>query len=175
MRMPDILYRLEFVRCGHLVSVTRDDLVGNRSAAPPLQNTSRYITARQAQPPFANARSICNALDRIRLRAANRLVASKEDDVIIDDLSRIKAADVQASRVFLNQTMKEGGSGPAWIFPISFVFGSSLRGFKKCQPKSNSPKTARTHGPLFQCEGPAQNQFGLMVCLQWPSKFPQAL
>jgi probable Rubsico expression protein CbbX len=74
---------------------------------------AKYITARRVQPHFANARSIRNALDRIRLRAANRLVAGKDNDVTIDDLSRIEAADVQASRVFLNQAMKQGGSGPA--------------------------------------------------------------
>ena len=74
---------------------------------------AKYIMARRAQPHFANARSIRNALDRVRLRAANRLVAGKDNDVTIDDLSRIEAADVQASRVFPNQAMKEGGGGPA--------------------------------------------------------------
>jgi hypothetical protein len=34
---------------------------------------SEYIAARRAQPHFANARSISNALDRARLRQANRL------------------------------------------------------------------------------------------------------
>ena len=68
---------------------------------------AKYIIARRAQPHFANARSIRNALDRSRLRAANRLVASKDQDVTVDDLSRIEAADVQASRVFFNQATKE--------------------------------------------------------------------
>src|SRR5450631_2623250 len=35
----------------------------------------KYIAARKTQPLFANARSIRNALDRIRLRQANRLVS----------------------------------------------------------------------------------------------------
>src|SRR6266481_3518000 len=35
----------------------------------------RYITLRKAQPLFSNARSIRNALDRMRLRQASRLVA----------------------------------------------------------------------------------------------------
>ena len=35
----------------------------------------RYIALRKAQPLFSNARSIRNALDRMRLRQANRLVA----------------------------------------------------------------------------------------------------
>src|SRR3954447_12575543 len=36
---------------------------------------ARYITARKKQPHFANGRSVRNALDRARLRQANRLVA----------------------------------------------------------------------------------------------------
>ena len=35
----------------------------------------RYIAVRMTQPLFSNARSIRNALDRMRLRQANRLVA----------------------------------------------------------------------------------------------------
>ena len=35
----------------------------------------RYIALRKTQPLFSNARSIRNALDRMRLRQANRLVA----------------------------------------------------------------------------------------------------
>jgi probable Rubsico expression protein CbbX len=58
-----------------------------------------YIVRRSAQPDFANARSIRNAIDRIKLRQANRLyseggVASK------DDLARIDALDILQSRVF---------------------------------------------------------------------------
>jgi probable Rubsico expression protein CbbX len=64
---------------------------------------AKYITARRAQPHFANARSIRNALDRARLRAANRLVTGNDQDVSVEDLSRIEAADVNASRVFLAQ------------------------------------------------------------------------
>lgn len=59
-----------------------------------------YVARRSAQPDFANARSIRNAIDRIKLRQANRLysaggVASK------DDLARIDALDILQSRVFL--------------------------------------------------------------------------
>jgi len=58
-----------------------------------------YIAARRAQPHFANARSIRNALDRARLRQANRLF---ESGVPVDAaaLSTLAAADINASRVF---------------------------------------------------------------------------
>lgn len=61
---------------------------------------ARYIALRKRQPLFANARSIRNALDRIRLRQANRLVAEMQRPVTANDLSAIEAADVLASRVF---------------------------------------------------------------------------
>jgi hypothetical protein len=44
----------------------------------------RYISLRKTQPLFSNARSIRNALDRLRLRQASRLVA---------DLDRVLTAD----------------------------------------------------------------------------------
>ncbi len=61
---------------------------------------ARYITARRKLPHFANARSIRNALDRARLRQANRLVAEADRAVTADDLASIDAADITASRVF---------------------------------------------------------------------------
>jgi probable Rubsico expression protein CbbX len=57
-----------------------------------------YIAARKAQPLFANARSIRNALDRARLRQANRIFAS-EGPVGVEALSVIDAPDILASRV----------------------------------------------------------------------------
>jgi probable Rubsico expression protein CbbX len=58
-----------------------------------------YIAARRRQPHFANARSIRNALDRMRLRQANRHF-EHPGLVSLDDLMTIGAADVRASRVF---------------------------------------------------------------------------
>ena len=62
-----------------------------------------YIQKRKQQAYFANARSIRNALDRARLRQANRLF----NDAILHkkqttaaDLSLITEADIRASRVF---------------------------------------------------------------------------
>ena len=66
----------------------------------------RYIPARRAQPHFANARSIRNALDRARLRQANRLVALDEP-VTGDMLVTIEAADILASRVFQQDARRD--------------------------------------------------------------------
>jgi probable Rubsico expression protein CbbX len=65
-----------------------------------------YIAQRQAQPHFANARSIRNALDRARLRHANRvfdLLSQANSHASITDLSTITEADIRASRVFTRQ------------------------------------------------------------------------
>ena len=58
-------------------------------------------TLRMRQPHFANARSIRNALDRARLRQANRLFADLDRVLTADDVMSIEAGDVLASRVFL--------------------------------------------------------------------------
>ena len=58
-----------------------------------------YIRLRREQPHFANARSIRNALDRARLRQANRLF-SGDGPVDAKTLSTITGADIRASRVF---------------------------------------------------------------------------
>jgi probable Rubsico expression protein CbbX len=64
------------------------------------QAMSDYITHRRAQPHFANARSIRNALDRMRLRQANRLFESTTGPLDAAALSAIEAVDITASRVF---------------------------------------------------------------------------
>jgi probable Rubsico expression protein CbbX len=62
-----------------------------------------YLALRMAQPRFANARSVRNAIDRMRLRQASRLVAAGAL-VGKDDLIRLEPADITVSRVF--------GTGP---------------------------------------------------------------
>ncbi|HJT08661.1 MAG TPA: CbbX protein [Stellaceae bacterium] len=59
-----------------------------------------YIVRRMEQPRFANARSIRNALDRARLRQANRLFAERGRPIDRAALQTITAADIRASRVF---------------------------------------------------------------------------
>ncbi|MCT7374299.1 CbbX protein [Chelativorans sp. EGI FJ00035] len=59
-----------------------------------------YVRARRTQPHFANARSIRNALDRARLRQANRLFENALGPLDAETLSTISAEDISASRVF---------------------------------------------------------------------------
>ncbi|HZU01142.1 MAG TPA: CbbX protein [Ktedonobacteraceae bacterium] len=58
-----------------------------------------YLKRRMQMPRFANARSVRNALDRARLRQANRLFA-KGGKVSKADLVTIESEDILASRVF---------------------------------------------------------------------------
>ncbi|WP_395701323.1 CbbX protein [Aquabacterium sp.] len=61
---------------------------------------AEYLARRIAQPHFANARSVRNALDRMRLRQASRLFAERDRPLSRDDLVTLEVADVRASRVF---------------------------------------------------------------------------
>jgi probable Rubsico expression protein CbbX len=65
-----------------------------------LKALKEYIPLRMQQPHFANARSIRNALDRARLRQANRLFAEVGRQLSRDDLMTIEDMDLRASRVF---------------------------------------------------------------------------
>ena len=59
-----------------------------------------YIQRRMQLPFFANARSIRNAIDRARMRQANRLFSSLGRSVTKLDLMTLEAEDITASRVF---------------------------------------------------------------------------
>jgi probable Rubsico expression protein CbbX len=59
-----------------------------------------YIPLRMKQPHFANARSIRNALDRARLRQANRLFGQTHREITREELMTIEGEDLRASRVF---------------------------------------------------------------------------
>ncbi len=59
-----------------------------------------YIVRRMQMPNFANARSIRNALDRARLRQANRLFATSGKQLTKKDLVTLEPEDILASRVF---------------------------------------------------------------------------
>ena len=62
-----------------------------------------YIRRRMQLPFFANARSIRNAIDRARMRQANRLFSRMGSPLTKLDLMTIEAADITASRVFLGE------------------------------------------------------------------------
>ena len=70
-----------------------------------------YLVRRIAQPHFANARSVRNALDRARLRQASRLFAEKNREFTPDDLSTISESDIRASRVFHDDAIKTRPEG----------------------------------------------------------------
>jgi probable Rubsico expression protein CbbX len=59
-----------------------------------------YVERRMQQPRFANGRSIRNAIDRARLRQANRLF-ERDDELATRDLATIEAEDIYKSSVFL--------------------------------------------------------------------------
>jgi probable Rubsico expression protein CbbX len=59
-----------------------------------------YIKLRRSQPRFSNARSIRNALDRARLRHANRLFEGRGVALSRKLLVTIAAEDIRSSRVF---------------------------------------------------------------------------
>jgi probable Rubsico expression protein CbbX len=70
-----------------------------RLSPPAAAALREYSGLRMRQPRFSNARSIRNAIDRLRLRQAGRLVAAG-GRVGRADLIEITAADVRGSRVF---------------------------------------------------------------------------
>jgi probable Rubsico expression protein CbbX len=65
-----------------------------------------YLELRLAQPHFANARSVRNAIDRAKLRQANRLLG-QGGSVPRDELARLDESDVRQSSVFAGTTDAE--------------------------------------------------------------------
>lgn len=64
-----------------------------------------YAKKRMRQPHFANARSIRNAIDRARMRQANRIFGSKSTVLTKADLVTIKSEDIMKSRLFLDNSI----------------------------------------------------------------------
>jgi probable Rubsico expression protein CbbX len=67
---------------------------------PAREAMMEYVSKRRTQSHFANARSIRNALDRTRLRQANRIFELSQGPIDVSELSLIRESDVRASRVF---------------------------------------------------------------------------
>jgi hypothetical protein len=61
---------------------------------------TRYIQKRKEKPLFANARSVKNALDRARMRQANRIFDSRGQVLTKKELVNIEASDILQSTVF---------------------------------------------------------------------------
>jgi len=59
-----------------------------------------YITKRKEKPLFANARSVKNALDRARMRQANRIFDSRGQVLTKKELVNLEASDILQSTVF---------------------------------------------------------------------------
>ena len=99
-----IAHHIDFpdYRVSELASIARLMLDENQYRFSPEAEKvfEQYITRRMTQPHFANARSVRNALDRMRLRHANRLFASRGQRLTVRDLSTIEAEDILVSRVF---------------------------------------------------------------------------
>jgi probable Rubsico expression protein CbbX len=68
-----------------------------------------YLELRISQPHFANARSVRNAIDRIKLRHAVRLV-EQAGSVTPEELARIDECDVRQSSVFLRGSQAQEGA-----------------------------------------------------------------
>ena len=60
----------------------------------------RYIEKRKEKPLFANARSVKNALDRARMRQANRIFDSRGQVLTKRELVNLEAEDILQSTVF---------------------------------------------------------------------------
>ena len=73
-----------------------------------------YIPLRMTLVHFANARSIRNALDRARLRQANRLFAKSSSKLTKLDLITLEAEDIRASRVFKEGKLDMDGDESAF-------------------------------------------------------------
>lgn len=71
-----------------------------------------YIRLRRGMEHFANARSMRNALDRARLRQANRLFDSG-GSLTRDQLMCLEVQDIRGSRVFSEGRLDRDGGGPS--------------------------------------------------------------
>ena len=101
-----IAHHLEFPDYGHgeLLEIGDKMLAGMnyRFGEAAREAFGEYLSLRLAQPHFANARSVRNALDRMRLRHASRLFAERERELTREDLTTLTPSDIRASRVFGN-------------------------------------------------------------------------
>jgi probable Rubsico expression protein CbbX len=99
-----IAHHLEFpdYSAGELMQISRQMLAAQnyRFSDEAAEAFERYLGLRLAQPHFANARSVRNALDRARLRQASRLFSQPQRELSAEELTTLQAPDILASRLF---------------------------------------------------------------------------
>ena len=88
-----------------MLTVTWHARVCEVSVQPAALPRSAKIALRMTLEHFANARSVRNALDRSRLRQANRLFANASKT----DLMTLEAEDILAGRVFVEGKLDMDG------------------------------------------------------------------
>jgi probable Rubsico expression protein CbbX len=98
-----VAHHIEFVDYGRaeLMQIAKLMLSRDHYQLSPQAEAAfdEYLVLRLARPRFANARSIRNALERMRLRQANRLVAAG-GELSREDLMTLTEDDVRQSRLF---------------------------------------------------------------------------
>lgn len=99
-----IAHHLDFLDYSHdeLLQIGDRMLAGMnyRFGEQARETFGEYLSLRLTRPHFANARSVRNALDRIRLRQASRLFADRDRALTRDDLTTLQPADIRGSRLF---------------------------------------------------------------------------
>ncbi len=103
-----IAHHLDFPDYGHgellQISDKMLETMNYRFGAGARETFGEYLIRRLAQPHFANARSVRNALDRMRLRQASRLFAQPHRELTREDLTTLEPEDMRASRVFAHDS-----------------------------------------------------------------------
>ena len=99
-----VAHHLDFPDYSHaellLIGDRLIDAMSYQFGAGARETFGEYLTLRLTQPHFANARSVRNALDRMRLRQASRLFAERDRVLTREDLTTLMPSDIRASRVF---------------------------------------------------------------------------
>jgi probable Rubsico expression protein CbbX len=99
-----IAHHIDFpdYRPEELLTIAKLMLAGQnyRFSAEAEMAFTEYLALRMKMEHFSNARSVRNALDRARLRQANRLFGRRGQPLTKNDLMTLEAEDVLASRVF---------------------------------------------------------------------------
>jgi probable Rubsico expression protein CbbX len=106
-----VAHHLDFPDYTHdeLLAIADKMLEGMQYRLSPSARSTleEYVRRRMAQPRFANARSVRNALDRARLRQASRLFAERHSPLTRERLMTLEREDFIQSRVFAQPAAQE--------------------------------------------------------------------